>query len=296
MGYPTDIEWTDATWNPIGGCSIRSPGCINCYAQLIAGTRLKWHPLYAGVTDTVKGKPVFNGKMTVAADEHEVWRWPLKWRGAKLPRMGAGAPSLIFVGDMADLFHEGRDGAHIDRVIGIAGACDDVGRSHIFQLLTKRPDVMADYISTRGHKAWNARRVATERWPANNLWLGFSAERQQEFDERWQHLRPLALAGWTIFVSIEPMIGAVVLPDDFLALRSRAQVIVGGESGDERRETNPDWMRAVRDKCLASGVPYFTKQMTGKRWIPPDLQIRHFPTVSHPTLAARSEPQMQLAV
>ena len=115
MGYPTNIEWTDATWNPIGGCSIKSPGCINCYAQLLAGTRLTWHPLYAGVTDIVKGKPVFNGKMTVAAEDNDIWRWPLKWRGAKYPRMGVGQPSLIFVGDMADLFHEGRPSADIVR-------------------------------------------------------------------------------------------------------------------------------------------------------------------------------------
>jgi protein gp37 len=280
MGYPTDIEWTDGTWNPIGGCSIKSPGCINCYAQLLAGTRLTWHPLYAGVTDTVKGKPVFNGRMTIAADDHAVWRWPLKWRGAKRPRMGAGMPSLIFVGDMADLFHEDRDAAHIDRVIGVAGACEDKGHSHILQLLTKRPGRMAGYIASRGHKAWNARRLTTERWPANNMWLGFSAERQQEFDERWPHMRLLADAGWTIFVSIEPMIGPVTLPADFLAFGDRAQIIVGGESGSERRETNPDWMRALRDQCLAAGVPYFTKQMTGKRHIPPDLMIRQFPAVS----------------
>src|SRR6185436_21098034 len=64
MGYPTGIEWTDATWNPIGGCSIASPGCINCYAQELAGTRLAHLPLYAGTTDLVKGKHVFNGKLT----------------------------------------------------------------------------------------------------------------------------------------------------------------------------------------------------------------------------------------
>lgn len=296
MGHPTDIEWTDATWNPIGGCSIKSPGCINCYAQEIAGTRLTGHPLYAGVTDAVKGKPVFNGKLTIAAAEHDVWRWPIKWRGTKKPRMGAGMPSLIFVGDMSDLFHEDRPSSHIDKVIGVAGACDDVGRSHILQLLTKRPEIMADYITSRGYEAWNARRPAAERWPASNLWLGFSAERQQEFDERWPHMRKLVAAGWTIFVSIEPMIDVVVLPDDFLAFRNRAQVIVGGESGADRRETNPDWMRAVRDQCIAAGVPYFTKQMTGKRHIPLDLMIRQFPEVQRPATPAMIEPQMRMAV
>jgi protein gp37 len=295
MGYPTEIQWTDATWNPIGGCSIKSPGCINCYAQLLAGTRLTGHPLYAGVTDTVKGKPVFNGKMTIAADDHDVWRWPLKWRGAKYPRMGAGMPSLIFVGDMADLFHEDRPTAHIDKVIRIAGACEDKGRSHILQLLTKRADVMADYILARAYWAWNARRIATERWPANNLWLGFSAERQPEFDERWSHMRALAEDGWTIFVSIEPMLAPVVLPPDFLAFGNQVQIIAGGESGTERRDTDQDWMRALRDQCLPAGVAYFTKQMTGKRKIPDDLMIRQFPAVLPPAVV-ETEPQMNLAV
>ena len=69
MAYPTGIEWTDATWNPIGGCDLASPGCINCYAQELAGTRLAHLPLYAGTTDIVKGKHVFNGKLTVAPDD-----------------------------------------------------------------------------------------------------------------------------------------------------------------------------------------------------------------------------------
>lgn len=277
MGHPTDIEWTDATWNPVGGCSVRSPGCINCYAQLLAGTRLTGHPLYAGVTDIVKGKPVFNGKMTVAADDHDVWRWPLKWRGAKNPRMGAGMPSLIFVGDMADLFHEDRPAADIRRVTTVSAEA-----KHISQMLTKRPEVMAHHFQ----------RVE----PLENVWLGFSAERQQEFDERWPHVRGLAEAGWTVFVSIEPMIGPVVLPRNFLACGKHAQVIVGGESGADRRETNPDWMRAVRDQCLGGGVPYFTKQMTGKRPILPDLMIRQFPEVRRASVAAEIEPQMRLAV
>ena len=275
MGYPTNIEWTDATWNPIGGCSIKSPGCINCYAQLLAGTRLTWHPLYAGVTDIVKGKPVFNGKMTVAAEDNDIWRWPLKWRGAKYPRMGVGQPSLIFVGDMADLFHEGRPSADIVRATDICAQSP-----HISQLLTKRPDVMAYHFQ-------RVERIA----PLPNVWLGFSAERQQEFDERWPHMRPLALAGWTIFVSIEPMIGPVILPADFLVLRDRAQIIVGGESGTERRETNPDWMRALRDQCLGAGLPFFLKQMTGKRQIPEDLMTRQFPAV-----ATSAPGEMRLAV
>jgi Protein of unknown function (DUF5131) len=74
MGYPTPIEWTDATWNPIGGCSIKSPDCSPWYAQKLAGTRLKNHPLYAGTTNTVRGKPVFNGHLMVSPDDHPYGR------------------------------------------------------------------------------------------------------------------------------------------------------------------------------------------------------------------------------
>lgn len=276
MGHPTDIEWTDATWNPVGGCSMKSPGCINCYAQKLAGTRLLNHPMYAGTTDVVKGKPVFNGKMTVAAADHELWNWPLKWRGAKRPRMGVGMPSLIFVADMADLFHEDRPISHIERVVTVCAKS-----KHISQLLTKRPDVMTYYFR-------HIERIE----PLSNVWLGFSAERQQEFDERWPEARKLANVGWTIFVSVEPMIGPVVLPDDFLAFGNKVQIITGGESGEDRRETDADWMRVLRDQCLPAGVPYFTKQMTGKRHIPRDLMIRQFPAAER--LSAEPEPQMQL--
>lgn len=259
------IEWTDATWNPIGGCSIKSPGCAPCYAQRLAGTRLKNHPLYKGTTTVVKGKPVFNGKLTIAAEGHSTWTWPLSWRGASAPRLGPGMPSLIFVGDMSDLFHEDRPDADIDRVIKVMGACDDKGRTHIFQLLTKRPDRMFAYLTTRGHVAWNMRRLATEAWPARNAWLGMSAERQKEFDERWPHLRALAQFGWTTFVSYEPALGPLVLPDDFLALGARAQVIAGGMSGEDH-PAHQRWFRSLRDQCEPAGVAFFFKQWG--EWLP----------------------------
>lgn len=90
MADKSKIEWTDATWNPIGGCSIASPGCNNCYAQQLAGTRLKTHPLYAGTTTLQKGRPLFNGHLTAAPFESPVWQWPLRWRGAASPRRVPG--------------------------------------------------------------------------------------------------------------------------------------------------------------------------------------------------------------
>lgn len=268
MGATTSIEWTDATWNPVGGCSIKSPGCINCYAQRLCGTRLKAHPLYAGTTTLVKDKPVFNGKMTAAPNDDPVWTWPLRWRGAKQPKLGTGKPSLIFVGDMSDLFHEDRPLETIDRTMAVAQLADN----HIFQLLTKRADRMRSYFDIDAPwRVWMAMQkfypeASDLRWNHEppfllpNVWLGFSAERQQEFDERWEHMRPLAEAGWTIFVSIEPALGPVILPPDFLKLGRRAQVIFGGESGPDARVHHIDWSRSLRRQCLMFNVAFFYKQ------------------------------------
>jgi protein gp37 len=281
MGYPTPIEWTDATWNPIGGCSIESPGCADCYAQKLAGTRLKNHPLYRGTTTLVKGKPVFNGKLTNMPLDHPTWSWPLRWRGAGEAKvLGPGKPSLIFVGDMSDLYHPERPFAVVDLVVAPI-----VYSRHIGQLLTKRPDMMLVYFwelhatsrwyefvhAISGKPNFDASAATFENAIVPRLWLGMSAERQKEFDERWPALRKLAGMGFTVFVSYEPALGPLVLPADFLALGRRAgqgrvQVIAGGKSGAADAPAHPDWFRAVRDQCEAAGVAFFLKQWG--EWIP----------------------------
>jgi len=265
--YPTNHVWSDATWNPIGGCSAVSAGCRYCYAARLAATQqtARLVPIHLGTTDWIRGKPVFNSKLTALALGHETWIWPIIWPGARHPLLGKGKPSLIFVGDMTDLFHERRPTEIIDRVI------DTIALSpHIGQLLTKRIDVMARYFAVRSAgtlRSWQAR-----------LWLGFSAERQMEFDQRWADMRGLAEAGWTIFVSVAPMLGPVTLPGDFRALGNRGWVICSGEQGTGARYMDPAWARALRDQCVKSGVPFFMRAMTGKAPIPRDLFIRQFPT------------------
>lgn len=271
MSGPSPIEWTDATWNPVGGCSPKSPGCVPCYAQKLAGTRLKHLPLYAGTTDMVKGKPVFNGTMTALPADHPTWTWPLRWSGSRTPLLGAGKPSLIFVADMSDLTHENRPTADIDNVIRAIAYS-----RHIGQLLTKRPEVMASYFEQllanevwRGwrHPLTGAREFFS--WTpdqftdllARRFWFGFSAERQQEFDARWRHMWRFATIGFTIFVSYEPALGPLKLPADFLKLGRRAQVIAGGVSGrDADTPPHPLWFCDVRDQCLPAGVAFFLKQ------------------------------------
>jgi protein gp37 len=263
MPYPTDIEWTDATWNPIGGCSIASPGCGPCYAQKLAGGRLRNHPLYRGTTSIEKGRPIFNGTMTAAPDDADVWTWPLSWRGAtnpaQPPKLGPGMPSLIFVADMSDLYHENRPRKYSDRIVSVARRS-----KHILQLLTKRPHLMAlHFEEIFANTARDVRALYR-----STLWLGTSAERQKEFDERWPHLRRLAELGFVVFISYEPAMGPLALPRDFLALGDRAQLIAGGCSGERAWPAHPDWFRRVRDDCADAGVPFFFKQWG--EWAPED--------------------------
>jgi hypothetical protein len=142
---------------------------------------------------------------------------------------------------------------------------------HIGLILTKLPDCMVAYI-----KAQPA--FIQQRW-RRKLWLGFSAEDQTMFDERWAHMRQLAEEGWVIFVCIAPMLDPVRLSDDFLKLGRWA--ICSGEEGLEEhvRYMQHSWARAVRDQCAAAGIPFFMKQLADKKPIPPDLLIRQFPAL-----------------
>jgi protein gp37 len=110
------------------------------------------------------------------------------------------------------------------------------------------------------------------------LWVGFSAERQQEFDLRWPPMRELARRGFLTFVSIAPMLGPVVQPPDFLKLAR--WTIVSGEQDPIPQNIRPmraSWARAVRNQCAEAGIAFFMKQLDGNRPIPPDLLIRQFP-------------------
>jgi protein gp37 len=266
MARPRIPAWWDGAWNPVGGCFAVSPGCKNCYAARLAGTQ-QWNvPLYSPTTDWVRGKTVFNNTLTVLPPTHKTWLWPMRWPGAKYPLLGPGQPSLIFVVDMADLFHEERPATHIDQVVSAIAWSP---HRHIGLLLTKRPHVMAKYFL-----APDSDRRASWR---DIFWLGFSAERQKEFDERWPYMRQLAERSWTVFCSAAPLLGPVVLPLDFLSYGNRVWVIASGEQAKDARPMNPDWARALRDQCASAGVPFFCLQMSGGEQIPNDLFIRKFP-------------------
>lgn len=302
MAANTHIEWTDATWNPVGGCAVCSPGCTNCYAQRLAA-RLPDHPVYKGVVSPSKAGPVFNGTLTRAPDDHPAWTWPLRWRGAKTPKLGAGKPSMIFVGDMCDLFHEDRPVADIDRVFAVMALCPQ----HIFQVLTKRSARMRDYCVSLSESEDHLERICDAAvrvtaspcaahvedatLPLPNVWFGVSSERQKEADERIPDLLQTPAA--VRFISAEPLLGPVDLTrlgesgNDMVCDALRGEyfvpgcgsvssktfrgnrldwVIPGGESGPNARPMHPDWPRSLRDQCAAAGVPFFFKQWGG--WLP----------------------------
>jgi protein gp37 len=299
MGDKSNIEWTDATWNVITGCSVVSPGCTNCYAMRQAGTRLKTSPSYVGLTEDTKAGPVWNGK--VRFNEKQV-RLPLQWQ----------KPRRIFVNSMGDLFHEDVPDEWIDRVFAVMWST----HWHVFQILTKRPERMRDYV-----------REAIKHPPFSpglpqNIWLGTSCEDQARADERVPLL--LATPAAVRWVSAEPLLGPINfqrlsvlnLPDDppgpscvrrVMSLTGEIKdveprsgrlfdagdtsrldwIVVGSESGRAARPMAAQWARDIREQCKVAGVPFFMKQMSGRpfsaaiikdiRYFPEDLKVREYP-------------------
>jgi len=293
MADKTKIEWTDATWNPVTGCSLVSEGCRYCYAAALAASRLKNHPSRKGLAKrNAAGVAQFTGEVRF----NEKWiDQPLSWR----------KPRRIFVCAHADLFHENVPDEWIDKVFAVMALCPQ----HTFQVLTKRPERMRKYLSDVHAARWmliegDASAMGFEPrgldndgfdWLANkgflpNVWLGVSIEDQPTADTRIPYLLETPAA--VRFVSAEPLLGAVDLTavewkDEDAEVRSNVLtaeawidnscsasayvneadgmtrldwVIVGGESGDHARAMDPQWARTLRDQCSAAGVPFLFKQ------------------------------------
>lgn len=271
MSEHSTIEWTDATWNPVTGCSVVSPGCTNCYAMGLAGTRLQHHPSRKGLTRRSKAGPVWNGEVRL----NEEWlTQPLQWK----------RPRMIFVCAHGDLFHESVPDAWIDRVFAVMALCPQ----HTFQVLTKRSARMLAYLTAGwGWRVMDAKKqhdpnhcpgmggiLHTINGALSNVWLGVSAEDQRRADERVPDL--LATPAAVRFVSAEPLLG----PIDFMTISRPPPlgsmsalpcgeegqaaaidwIIVGGESGPKARAMHPAWARSIRDQCAAAGVAFHFKQ------------------------------------
>jgi protein gp37 len=224
----TSIEWTDASWNPIVGCTEISPGCANCYAARLAATRLRNLADYKGLATIPPAR--WTGEVRFLGDRLNE---PLHWI----------KPRRIFVCDMADLFHEAVQAEWIEKIFYVMLKAPH----HTFQVLTKRPERMQKFIS----KEW--RYGTGTRTFLPNVWAGTSVE-NRHFKTRIEWLR--ATPARIRFLSLEPLLHDLGLVD----LRGIDWVIVGGESGPGARPMHPDWVRSLRDQCQARGVAFFFKQ------------------------------------
>ena len=223
----TTIEWTDATWNPVAGCTVISPGCTNCYAMRMAA-RLEAMPLdkYSGLTRRSGGRAVWTGKITL---DEKVLDAPRKW----------ARPRRIFVNSMSDLFQDKVDENFIRRVWRVM---EETPR-HTYQILTKRPERMA---------------LLSKRMPLlKNVWLGTSVENADYLDRIEQLRATLAVVR---FVSFEPLVGSVSGAN----LRDIHWAIVGGESGPRARPMHERWVDEIEAQCRQSGAAFFFKQWGGK--------------------------------
>lgn len=245
MGSDTKIEWCDHTFNPWVGCTKLSPACDHCYAEGWA-KRTGKGALWAG-----------ERRRTSAAN----WRQPLKWNREAAAN---GKHARVFCASLADVFDNQVPTDWRDDVWNLIAATPALD----WLLLTKRPQNIAKMLP----RGW------CDGWPG--VWLGTTAENQEEADRRIPHL--LAVPAARHFVSAEPLLGAVNF-GVWLSPRAKIDfIIVGGESGPGARPMAFQWARDIRDQCAAANVPFFMKQVGGrsKRSMPPipdDLMVRDMP-------------------
>lgn len=266
---PTKIEWTDETFNPVVGCTKKSPGCQHCYAlkmawRLMHNPNPKIRAAYAGVAEKRNGKVEWTGKVNLLRERLDQ---PLHWRKSR----------MIFLPSMGDLFHKN---VSLD-FIGLVLNTIHKTPWHTYQLLTKRPERMKKAIE------YYCGRYGI----LPNLWLGISAENQETFDERWDVIRQLVSQVAVLFFSFEPLLGKIVLPDSFLhaarASGTKSWCIAGGETDHGARPMHPDWARSLRDQAQEAGVPFFFKSWG--EWVQYDHEIHDSLLISwgHDTISDR---------
>ena len=230
MATGTHIEWTEATWNPIAGCKIVSPGCANCYAMRMAA-RLQAMGMakYAGTTRKSGKRHVWTGKVNV---DRSTLAAPLMWR----------KPQRIFVNSMSDLFQDKAGESFIRQVWRVM----ETANWHTFQILTKRPERMLSVLSNPVFPV------------LPNVWLGTSVE-SGEYIDRVGVLRRVPAR--VRFVSFEPLLAPIIDPD----LTGIHWAIIGGESGPRARPIESWWIEELRDSCRRQDVAFFFKQWGGAR-------------------------------
>lgn len=223
----TSIEWTDATWNPVAGCTILTAGCTNCYAmRMAARLDAMGQEKYKDLTRRSGGRAKWTGKIKL---DDAALSIPAKW----------SKPRRVFVNSMSDLFHQDVPAEFIARVWRVMAETP----RHTYQILTKRPDRMVEIVP------------GLPKLP--NVWLGTSVEDGRVL-HRIDELRRVPAA--IRFISFEPLIGSVV----GASLKNIHWAIVGGESGPKARYMDPAWVDEIESMCRRSDAAFFFKQWGGK--------------------------------
>jgi len=243
---PTEIEYAHESWNPIQdkrkGPQGRGYHCTKkseaCLNCWAEGMNRRFG----------NGHPFDSTQVAFEIVEHILER-PLHWR----------KPRRIVVQFMGDMFHEDVQPELWIEVFNIMLKCPQ----HRFLLLTKRPERMK----------WALEEFVSLE-DCDWIWPSITAENQRRFDERWAFLRQVRAS--ICWLSLEPLLGPMVLPESFLGLRNRALCTVGGESGNKARPMHPDWVRKLRDDCKTAGIPFLFKQWGA--YAPAD----HFPNLKKP--------------
>lgn len=292
MGDHSKIEWTEATWNALRGCSRVSEGCRHCYAEQVAGTRLAYPGApYEGLTTlSKKGEPRWTGEVRFVP---HLLDQPMRWSKSR----------RIFVNSMSDVFHEEVS----DETIALLFCAMAVAPQHVYQLLTKRSRRMREWFAkveegkekhpqlpmarlmemAMAHThprsptidskdpiqrvlTWYARHSVHEvSWPLKSVWLGVSAEDATTADERVHDLDYCsAEVKW---VSYEPALGPVASWAGLTGQDGPPQidwVVVGGESGKAARPFNLDWARRTIEDGKRHGYPVFVKQLGSDPYSP----------------------------
>jgi protein gp37 len=225
----TSIEWTDKTWNPVAGCAVLTAGCTNCYAMRMAA-RLEAMGVtkYEGLTRTSGGRKVWTGKITL--DPASLLA-PTLWR----------KPRMVFVNSMSDLFHER---VPVEFIADVWKVMEATPR-HTYQILTKRPERMAEVLKSEVFRV------------LPNVWLGTSVEDDRVLP-RIDHLREVPAV--VRFVSFEPLLGSVASAD----MTNIHWAIIGGESGPKARPMQPRWVDEIEVVCRRAAAAFFFKQWGGR--------------------------------
>ena len=249
MADQSKIAWTEATWNPVSGCSKISEGCRNCYAERDWPRLTRLVPAYAGRS------------FENVACHSERLDQPLRWK----------RPRKIFVNSMSDLFHPDVPEDFIRAVFAIMAAAT----WHTFQILTKRPERMREILIRWESEGLVLRSGYGMKLP--NVWLGVSVEDQKAANERIPIL--LETPASVRWVSIEPMIGPVtfrwakwqsgfketleglLVRNHLDGLRRLDWIVVGGESGPNARPMEAEWVRKIKYECEEASTPIFVKQL-----------------------------------